>query len=67
MSMGKYNNGKNPKNKKSYKHYNNRNVINNYNTPDFMLSTVAPKIIKKWIWVLLILIAVVAMIATYFL
>lgn len=64
--MGKYNNGKHPKNSESYKHYKNRNVINKYNTPDFILSTVGPKIIKKWMWVLLVLIAVIVMIATYF-
>ena len=65
--MGKYNNGKHPKNNESYKHYKNRNVINKYNTPDFIPSTVGPKIIKKWMWVLLVLIAVIVMIATYFL
>ena len=64
--MGKYNNGKKSENNESFKHYKNRNVINKYNTPDFITSTFIPKIINKWIWVLLILIAVVAMIATYF-
>ena len=65
--MGKYNNGKNPKNNEPFRHYKNRNIINKYNTPDFIPNTVCPRIIKKWMWVLVVLIAVVVMTAIYIL